>query len=244
MALYTPFFERSMAVVGQGLKQREINELAQAAYLGDPQAMATLQGVAPDIAQGMERTAIMGGEANARAQAAQEQARIAQERETRLRQEQEASNAAEVQEFAQQALQDSTRFDTYEEASAYISNQAQMAGVELPPIPEELWSQAKTVFADENTKQRTEKITALTARLQDRVENPQELATGIVDGSIQVEVNEATGQVQLIDEAAAVAGDARAVIELPIAAFAEEDSRPVPEEGQTLWDLAPLVAGS
>ena len=48
MALYTPFFERSMAVVGQGLKQREINELAQAAYLGDPQAMATLQGVAPD----------------------------------------------------------------------------------------------------------------------------------------------------------------------------------------------------
>ena len=119
-----------------------------------------------------------------------------------------------------------------------------MAGVELPPIPEELWSQAKTVFADENTKQRTEKITALTARLADRVDNPQELATGIVDGSIQVQVNEATGQVQLIDEAAAVAGDERAVIELPIAAFAEEDSRPVPEEGQTLWDLAPLVAGA
>ena len=153
MALYTPFFERSMAVVGQGLKQRDINKLAQAAYLGDPQAMAQLQGVAPEIAQGMERTAIMGGEAQARAASAAEQARIAGEREARLQQEQEAAQAAEVQEFAQQALQDSTKFDTYEEASAYISNQAQMAGFELPPIPEEMWSQAKLYFKKMQTRE-------------------------------------------------------------------------------------------
>jgi hypothetical protein len=75
------------------------------------------------------------------------------------------------------------------------------------------------------------------------VPDPQAIATDIVDGNKRVEVLE-SGQVRLVDEIAAVAGDVdNAVIELPIGTFADEEGRPAPESGQTLWELAPQVAG-
>ena len=67
MTLYTPFFERSMAVVNDGQRKGRINELASNAYLGDPQAMAELYGVAPQVAESLERTSIMGVDTQAAA---------------------------------------------------------------------------------------------------------------------------------------------------------------------------------
>ena len=251
MALYTPFFEQAMATVEQGRNRARISETAQRAYLGDPQAMAELYGIAPDIAQSMERTAIMGGQAAAQAQRNARTDATAAQREQRLqgqasREEQEAAN-----EWYQERAAEIAQIDDYETAMQYAESQLAQAPesyreyFDLSQFTPEQHEQYKQVFReqDETVRQRDQQIAELTTRLQDRVPDPQAIATDIVDGNKRVEVLE-SGQVRLVDEIAAVAGDVdNAVIELPIGTFADEEARPAPESGQTLWELAPQVAG-
>ena len=249
MALYTPFFERSTARIADAQRRRDISEAAQSAYLGGANEMAALYGIAPEIAESMERTAIMGSEANMRrqqmAQTAERQSlsdQLAIAREQR--QIQDDANA-----FYQQTAEEIANIDDFEAARAYAEAKLAESGFgeffDLDQFTPEQHEQYKQVFRerDATENQRQQRIIALTERLKDSVPNPLETATAVIDGSLQVAINDATGQVQLIDEAAAVAGNPRAVIELPIAAFADEEERITPEAGNTLYELASDVGG-
>jgi hypothetical protein len=137
-----------MAVVNDGQRKGRINELASNAYLGDPQAMAELYGVAPQVAESLERTSIMGGEAQARSAQAREQARLNQQRESRLQAQQEQQVAEAEREFATELAEEAARLETYEEAQSYIQTRSEQAGIELPPMSEEQWTQFKTIYND------------------------------------------------------------------------------------------------
>ena len=94
-----------------------------------------------------------------------------------------------------------------------------------------------------DTTQREQKIQSLTQTLTEGgVQDPVGTAIKLVDGTMSVEINEQTGKVLLIDEAAAVAGLPNAVIELPIHAGVETD-RTLVGTNETLYSLSENASG-
>ena len=91
--------------------------------------------------------------------------------------------------------------------------------------------------------QREQKIQSLTQTLTEGgVQDPVGTAIKLVDGTMSVEINEQTGKVLLIDEAAAVAGLPNAVTELPIHAGVETD-RTLIGTNETLYSLSENASG-
>ena len=126
MALYTPFVEKSVNTIASGMQQKQQTDLAQSAYMGDPNALGQLYGINPELAEKIKRQK-QQDQQNQLAQQAQKQKVSMQADE-------------KTQKIARQIAGDVAKMP-FEQAQPYAAQQAAQYGVELPPLTKDFHDQ-------------------------------------------------------------------------------------------------------
>ena len=118
-SLYTPFARDVVRTVGQGMQQRQVNQLARSAYMGDPQAMAQLQGVAPQIAGSIAQQQRAGRQEQVAGQQRKQQQQM-------QAQKQQAAQGQRINEI----LSEASAIEDDEQAIQYALETAQREGIQ------------------------------------------------------------------------------------------------------------------
>ena len=126
MGLYTPFIEKSVNTIASGMQQKQQTDLAQSAYMGDPNALGQLYGINPELAEKIKRQK-QQDQQNQLAQQAQKQKVSMQADE-------------KTQKIARQIAGDVAKMP-FEQAQPYAAQQAAQYGVELPPLTKDFHDQ-------------------------------------------------------------------------------------------------------
>ena len=247
MPLYTPFFERNTAKVADARRMRDIRQAASAAYgSGD---LSSVYAQDPALAAQMERTQLQERQVQNQEMQIQGQQEQQRQRAQALQQQEQAELAQQRQEataaFHEEMAPFSAQFDNIEDFNNFVANQASVRGIEGAELIDQAnFDLLKQAFpSDEGTNQRSQKIDALATMYGDAVSNPVETATKMVDGIIDVEFLE-DGTVMMTDKSLLPTDPQNAVTYLPVGTLETEVPRAEPEAGQSLWELAPLVAGA
>lgn len=135
MALYTPFVERNIDKLAAGDQARQTRDLAQSAYMGDSQAMGELYGVNPQMAEKIKQSKAM------ELQRQQQATAFGQKQADRLTKQSDRKNK-----IAKQIGEEVAHMD-FDSAVSYAAQQAQVYGIELPPLTKEAHGQFKQVGA-------------------------------------------------------------------------------------------------
>lgn len=147
---------------------------------------------------------------------------------------------------AQQAVRNApqTRILTPEEVSANFPAVPQGSIVEAKIGPSgEISGIIMRFTPPQDNSVRQQKIAEFTAQLEAMgVDGAREKATGLVDGTIDVEVSQDTREALLVDKAKAIAGRPDAATVLPIQSPSPEERAEIPQ-GTTLWDMSEHATG-
>jgi len=125
MALYTPFFEKSMQNIGNAVGAQKVGKLAQSAYLGDEKALGSLMRYDPGLAQQIKTQRMQEDQVKLSTQA------------TKQSMDQQAQQwAMQNKDMLDKVMQGAARFNTVEEARPFVAAEIErfkQAGVQIPP---------------------------------------------------------------------------------------------------------------
>lgn len=140
MALYTPFFERNSAKLADAMIQKRAGELAQDAYMGDPQALGELYRFNPQQAQQIQAQ-----------QRQQAQTRLAQQKAQQDQLESQEKKQAEMIEYLDALESEAGQMGSLEEAQALIDRRMARAypEIEVPRLDESAWAQIRGIQEDD-----------------------------------------------------------------------------------------------
>lgn len=131
MALYTPFLADATAKISNSRMQQEAGRLAQAAYMGDQEALGALYKLDPNTATQIRNQRLQEEQVQL-----QRQSTGLQMDATRQNMQQSAQEwALKNRERLQEILQNAAKLETFEQAQPYIAQQIEglkAAGIQIP----------------------------------------------------------------------------------------------------------------
>lgn len=162
--LYTPFLERGAANLGGAMAGRanreQLEGLTKSAYMGDPEAMAQLTAVNPQIANQIQQS-----------QRQRQQDQLAQAGQQR-------QQSAQSEQLVQGVMKQAAQLGSYEEALAYTENaksKYEAANLIQPgqyePLTEADYDQIKQIFGPKAEKGPSELDQARTAKIYAEIDN-------------------------------------------------------------------------
>lgn len=170
---YTPFFEKMTRNVGgaymQNQQKQQLQQLTKAAYMGDPQAMAQLTAINPAVATQIQQSQRQTRQDKISTDAAQTKS---QDRNRKI--------LAENRDLIGDALEGASKFETIEEAQAFLDEQIEankgiIDPAQFKPLTPETFTQIKTQFAQADVSAKEQ---AATAKLIAETEKLKTAGTG------------------------------------------------------------------
>jgi hypothetical protein len=143
MALYTPFVEKSVNTVIAGQQQKQQTDLAQSAYMGDPNALGQLYGINPQLAEKIKRQ-----------KQQDQQNQLAQQASAQKQQQSVAKSDQDMSKYQRaemEKVKERMAKMPFEQAKEYGRSEAMALGIEPPGLTSEMHDQIKSGFSKEKS---------------------------------------------------------------------------------------------